>query len=375
MTHSNDIVNSNSEINWTGVIKKEARGINDADFGKVHEVVSHFILTEKGLITKEKYYFPTGLVKGFDGDKLRFDISEEEADAKFKRETTPSREEYAKYDKKGISRKNTMVIEEEKAERKAQAIVQQSEDKARKDADKRYEEITREAEDKARQQAEVNAQAMVQQIQDKARMEAERKAQAIVQQSEDKARKDADKRYEEITREAEDKARQQAEVNAQAIVQQIQDKARMEAERKAQAIVQQSEDKARKDADKRYEEITREAEDKARQQAEVNAQAIVKQSEESSDQLGFEDKRASTQGIVISMKDSENYTKADGNYEGNKIYNPYVTSMNLLNNYSKIWATWYNEVLKNITGVRDFWTYNNDWSYNNLPSKKINIAG
>jgi hypothetical protein len=280
MTHSNDIVNSNSEINWTGVIKKEARGINDADFGKVHEVVSHFILTEKGLITKEKYYFPTGLVKGFDGDKLRFDISEEEADAKFKRETTPSREEYAKYDKKEISRKNTMVIEEEKAERKAQAIVQQSEDKAR-----------------------------------------------------------------------------------------------MEAERKAQAIVQQSEDKARKDADKRYEEITREAEDKARQQAEVNAQAIVQQSEESSDQLGFEDKRASNQGMVISMKDSENYTKADGNYEGNKIYDPYVTSMNLLNNYSKIWATWYNEVLKNITGVRDFWTYNNDWSYNNLPSKKIDIAG
>jgi hypothetical protein len=261
MTHSNDIVNSNSEINWTGVIKKEARGINDADFGKVHEVVSHFILTEKGLITKEKYYFPTGLVKGFDGDKLRFDISEEEADAKFKRETTPSREEYAKYDKKEISRKNTMVIEEEKAERKAQAIVQQSEDKARKDADKRYEEITREAEDKARQQAE------------------------------------------------------------------------------------------------------------------VPAQAIVKQSEESSDQLGFEDKRASNQGMVISMKDSENYTKADGNYEGNKIYDPYVTSMNLLNNYSKIWATWYNEVLKNITGVRDFWTYNNDWSYNNLPSKKIDIAG
>ena len=248
MAYSNDIINSNSEINWTEVIKKEARGINDADFGEVQEVVLHFILTEKGLITKEKYYFPTGLVKGFDGDKLRFDISEEEANAKFKRETIPSREEYAKYDKKEISRKNSMVIEEE------------------------------------------------------------------------------------------------------------------EAERKAQAIVQQSEDKARKEADKRYEEITRETEDKARQQAEIKAQAIVQQSEESSDQLGFEEKRASNKGIVISMKDSENYIKSDGNYENDKFYNPYITSVNLLSNYSKIWTTWYNEVLKNITGVtRDFWTYNNDW--------------
>jgi len=155
---------------------------------------------------------------------------------------------------------------------------------------------------------------------------------------------------------AEDKARQQAERKAQAIVQQSEDKARMEAERKAQAIIQQSEDKARKEADKRYEEITREAEDKARQQAERKAQAIVQQSEESSDQLGLEEKRGLNKGIVISMKDSGNYIKEDGNYENDKFYNPYVTSMNLLRNYSKMWTTWYNEVLKNMTGVtKDFW--------------------
>ncbi len=57
-----DIVDNISEIDWTQVIKKEDRGINDEDFGEVQEIVYHYILTGKGVINKEKLFLPTNLV-------------------------------------------------------------------------------------------------------------------------------------------------------------------------------------------------------------------------------------------------------------------------------------------------------------------------
>jgi hypothetical protein len=152
MTHSDNVTHKPADIDWTQVIKKEARGVNDADFGEVQEVVVHFILTEKGLVNKEKYYLPIGLVKGFDGDKLRFNISEDEATEKFKRETAPSAEEYAIFERREISANTKVVVENTdrvEAERKAQSIVQQAEDKAKQEAERKYEEITKEVEDKA----------------------------------------------------------------------------------------------------------------------------------------------------------------------------------------------------------------------------------
>ena len=41
----------NSNINWDDVLKKEARGLDDADFGEVHEVEDDFVLTQKGVVT------------------------------------------------------------------------------------------------------------------------------------------------------------------------------------------------------------------------------------------------------------------------------------------------------------------------------------
>ena len=63
----------------------------------------YYILTEKGIINKEKFYLPTELVEGFDGDKLRFNISEEDANEKFRGDTPPSAEEYAIFKKKEIT--------------------------------------------------------------------------------------------------------------------------------------------------------------------------------------------------------------------------------------------------------------------------------
>jgi hypothetical protein len=103
MSNSNNRINIDNEINWEEVVKKEARGIDNADFGEVQEIVYHYILTEKGIINKEKFYLPTELVEGFDGDKLRFNILEEDANEKFRRDTPPSAQEYAIYKKKEIN--------------------------------------------------------------------------------------------------------------------------------------------------------------------------------------------------------------------------------------------------------------------------------
>ena len=76
-------------INWNDVIKKEARGINNEDLGEVKEVGDTYILVQKGLINKEKYYIPQNKIQGYDGSVLRFKISEEEMKTKYFRGSLP----------------------------------------------------------------------------------------------------------------------------------------------------------------------------------------------------------------------------------------------------------------------------------------------
>ena len=38
------------DIDWDEVVKKEARGINDADFGEVQLIMGNTVITEKGII-------------------------------------------------------------------------------------------------------------------------------------------------------------------------------------------------------------------------------------------------------------------------------------------------------------------------------------
>jgi uncharacterized protein (TIGR02271 family) len=75
---------------WNEVIKKEARGLNDADLGKVQEVNEIMVVTERGSISKEKFYLPKSIPHGYNGRILLFDITEEEAREKFMTEPTPS---------------------------------------------------------------------------------------------------------------------------------------------------------------------------------------------------------------------------------------------------------------------------------------------
>jgi len=77
-------------INWNDVIKKEARGKNDEDLGKVQEVGNTYVLVQKGLISKVKFYIPQSEVEGYDGDVLRFKISEDDIRSKYLGDMPPS---------------------------------------------------------------------------------------------------------------------------------------------------------------------------------------------------------------------------------------------------------------------------------------------
>ena len=331
MSDSNNVININNEINWTKVVKKEARGIDDADFGEVQEIVLHYIFTEKGLVNKEKFYLPTDLVAGFDGEKLRFNISEEEAKEKFQRETSPSADEYAIYKRKIIStdintdkhHNNENIaglnpdISPSKEVKDANQVKQETHNnteglpsqnkkfniKSKVEDREAEERSSREAEDKAKQEAERKAQSIqdkakqeaerkAQSIQDKAKQEAERRAQSIAQQAEDKAKQEAERRAQSIAQQAEDKAKQEAERRFKEIIQQAEDKAKQEAERRAQSIAQQAEDKAKQEdevrekieADERFNATREELEQKVRKEAADTAQLIAQQAEDKAKQ-------------------------------------------------------------------------------------------
>jgi len=80
---------SSSTIDWSDVIKKEARGTNDEDLGEVREVGENYILVQRGLINKEKFYIPKDMVESYDGEVLRLSISEEDAKSRFLGDSPP----------------------------------------------------------------------------------------------------------------------------------------------------------------------------------------------------------------------------------------------------------------------------------------------
>jgi uncharacterized protein (TIGR02271 family) len=89
--------NTSESISWDNVIKKEARGaVDDSDFGEVQEIGQNYVLTQKGTLSKQKYYIPKYLVQGFDGDTLWFNASENDLEG-WKRDLAPDYNEYSSY--------------------------------------------------------------------------------------------------------------------------------------------------------------------------------------------------------------------------------------------------------------------------------------
>ena len=82
-----------SDIDWKDVLKKEARGKNDEDIGEVQEIINNYILVQRGIINKEKFYIPQSQVESYDGYILRFQITEDDLNKYAGEEDPPSIEE------------------------------------------------------------------------------------------------------------------------------------------------------------------------------------------------------------------------------------------------------------------------------------------
>jgi hypothetical protein len=72
-------MSGNLNINWSDLIKKEARGINDYDLGEIQEISEDYVISERGLVDKTRFMMPKILVSNFDGHNLYFNISEQDA--------------------------------------------------------------------------------------------------------------------------------------------------------------------------------------------------------------------------------------------------------------------------------------------------------
>ena len=73
-------MSSDSTIyNPEDVLKKEARGTGNADLGEVKDVSDEYVITEKGLIDKDRFYIPKSRIIHIDGQFVWFGITEKEA--------------------------------------------------------------------------------------------------------------------------------------------------------------------------------------------------------------------------------------------------------------------------------------------------------
>ena len=70
---------SNTIYNPEDIIKKEARGLGeDADF-ELQEVGVEYIVTQKGILDRDKYYIPKNLVDRFEDGIVYFRVTTEQA--------------------------------------------------------------------------------------------------------------------------------------------------------------------------------------------------------------------------------------------------------------------------------------------------------
>ena len=79
---------SSNQIDWNDTIQKEAEGINGEDFGEVQDVSYGSVLVQRGVINKERFLIPQELAESYDGDILRFRISEDELLSKYRQGAT-----------------------------------------------------------------------------------------------------------------------------------------------------------------------------------------------------------------------------------------------------------------------------------------------
>ena len=71
-----EVTINSKNINVGDILNKEAVGIDGLDLGKVIEIGDTFVVTQRGLIDKKKYYLPISSIDKFDGEFLSLKINE-----------------------------------------------------------------------------------------------------------------------------------------------------------------------------------------------------------------------------------------------------------------------------------------------------------
>jgi hypothetical protein len=74
---SND--SNNNTYNSKDILNKEGKGTDDFNLGEVKEVSDEHVVTEKGIVDKDRFYIPKKLIMYIDGHHVWFKITEEEA--------------------------------------------------------------------------------------------------------------------------------------------------------------------------------------------------------------------------------------------------------------------------------------------------------
>jgi uncharacterized protein (TIGR02271 family) len=83
-------------LDWDDIKKKQAVGNDNIDLGEVKAVGKRYIMTQKGSLIRDTFYFPKYLIKDYNGQIVWFNVSEDQLE-NFKKEQPPVREDYAKY--------------------------------------------------------------------------------------------------------------------------------------------------------------------------------------------------------------------------------------------------------------------------------------
>ncbi len=103
-----------NRLKWDDIIKREARGYEKGDdLGEVQEIGQEFVVTERGRISKSKFYLPKALVAGFDGDVLWFNVTEDEAEDNFKKDNPPKMGEYSRYKSASVTEQPDVQSQED----------------------------------------------------------------------------------------------------------------------------------------------------------------------------------------------------------------------------------------------------------------------
>jgi len=66
--------------NWDDILNKKARGI-DADLGKVEAIAAEHIITNKGILSVDRFFLPKKLVDRIEFDRIWLNLTENEAEA------------------------------------------------------------------------------------------------------------------------------------------------------------------------------------------------------------------------------------------------------------------------------------------------------